>query len=129
MLARLHLSCTVLSYWCTLWLLRPLTLCRAACCDCSFGVVMWELWSGQEPFADLQPAALLFQLTRGLSLPVPGSAEWGGDEPAPPEPAPGYASLMRSCWAPPEQRPSACQLVKALDGMLEQLRQQRRGSS
>ncbi|KAF6257503.1 kinase-like domain-containing protein [Scenedesmus sp. NREL 46B-D3] len=59
----------------------------------SFGVIMWELWAMQEPFAGVHIHALLHQLTTqgGLSLAVPGSAAWGAKT-APPEPAPAGQS-------------------------------------
>lgn len=49
----------------------------------SFGVIMWELWTGQEPFEGLHLHALLHQMTSpcGLQLAVPGSPEWEGEVP------------------------------------------------
>ncbi|WIA09456.1 hypothetical protein OEZ85_008857 [Tetradesmus obliquus] len=90
----------------------------------SFGVIMWELWAMQEPFAGVHIHALLHQLTThgGLSLAVPGSAEWG-DAAAPPEPALGWSALMQRCWrAEPAARPSSRELVGELEEMMAAVR-------
>jgi hypothetical protein len=90
----------------------------------SFGVIMWELWTMQEPFAGTHIHALLHQLTTqgGLHLAVPGSAEWG-DQPAPVEPAPGWSHLMQRCWcADPASRPTGRQLVAELEEMMSAVR-------
>lgn len=81
----------------------------------------------QEPFEGIPLHALLHQLATpgGLTLPVPGTSEWQEDV-CPPEPAPGWCALMRSCWLPQEQRPSSCRLVAALEEMMERLRAERR---
>jgi hypothetical protein len=78
----------------------------------------------QEPFSGTHIHALLHQLTTqgGLSLAVPGSAEWG-DVPAPAEPAPGWSDLMQRCWcADPKVRPSSRQLVIDLEEMMAAVR-------
>ena len=97
---------------------------------CSFGVIMWELWTGQEPFEGVHLHALLHQLSTagGLSLPVPGSPDWG-EEMCPAEPGPGWSALMQQCWLPPEERPTSRQLVQLLDTMMDTLRSMRRSSS
>ena len=46
---------------------------------CSFGVVLWELWTGLEPYADLNYHALMMRLAADratgeqLRPPLPGS--------------------------------------------------------
>jgi hypothetical protein len=47
----------------------------------SFGIVMWELWTGREPFEGLNYHALLHQMTstEGLRPQIPGGARsWAG---------------------------------------------------
>ena len=78
---------------------------------CSFGVVLWELWTGLEPYADLNYHALMMRLAADratgeqLRPPLPGSPEWDGEPVA--ELAPGWRSLVTRCWAEdPAVRPS-----------------------
>lgn len=55
----------------------------------SFGIVLWEIWTGREPFDGLNYHALLHQLgNHGLRPPLPGAADWEEGE-APPEPVHG----------------------------------------
>ncbi len=79
----------------------------------SFGVVLWELWTGKEPYEGLNYHALLHQitLTGGTLRPtLPNSPKWEG-EPAP-EPAPGWCNLVERCWQEaPEQRPSFAEVT------------------
>ncbi|WIA07913.1 hypothetical protein OEZ85_007392 [Tetradesmus obliquus] len=91
----------------------------------SLGIIAWQLWTFQEPFEDVPFHTLLHQLsTQGaLRLALPGSAAWGEEEPAPPEPAPGYSQLMQRCWSvDPADRPSSRQLVGELQEMLVALK-------
>jgi len=65
----------------------------------SFGVVLWELWTGREPYEGLNYHALLHQITTSngaLRPPLPGKARWDGE--VPPEPAPGWSDLCERCW-------------------------------
>ena len=65
----------------------------------SFGIVMWELWTGKEPYEGLNYHALLHQImltNGGLRPPIPNGPKWEGDNC--PEPAPGWAGLMERCW-------------------------------
>lgn len=74
----------------------------------SFGVVLWELWTGREPYEGLNYHALLHQITLtggGLRPTLPTSPKWE-HEPCP-EPAPGWCNLLERCWQElPEKRPS-----------------------
>ena len=48
----------------------------------SFAVVMWELWTGQEPFAGMNYLALMMRLANPrerLRPPVPGTSYWEGE--------------------------------------------------
>ena len=65
----------------------------------SFGIVLWELWTGREPYEGLNYHALLHQITTACNVrpPLPGSSDWehfGGDT-CPAEPAEGYATLVQ----------------------------------
>jgi hypothetical protein len=74
----------------------------------SYGVVLWELWTGREPYEGLNYHALLHQITAsngGLRPTLPSSRAWEG-EPCP-EPAPGWEALVQRCWHDlPEKRPA-----------------------
>ncbi|KAI8472959.1 MAG: kinase-like protein [Monoraphidium minutum] len=92
-----------------------------------FGVVMWELWTGAEPFQDLPLHALLHALVQpeGLCPPLPGDRDWDAGWPAA-EPAPGWAALVARCWArAPRARPAAAELVSSLEAMAAELRRRR----
>lgn len=57
----------------------------------SFGVVMWELWTGREPYEGLNYHALLHQITsstKAIRPAIPGNPDWDGE--ALPELAPGW---------------------------------------
>jgi hypothetical protein len=63
----------------------------------SFGVVMWELWTGREPYEGLNYHALLHQITSSTKCirpAIPGNPDWEGEHL--PELAPGwrYVTLM-----------------------------------
>ena len=65
----------------------------------SFGVVLWELWTGKEPYDGLNYHALLHQMTSSdisMRPALPGSTDW--DPAIGPEPVPGYRALMERCW-------------------------------
>jgi hypothetical protein len=86
----------------------------------------WELWTFAEPFSELPLHALLHALSQpaGLQLPLPGDRDW--DAAAGPEPAAGYEALLRRCWArDAAERPRACEIVFALEGMMSGLRRAR----
>jgi ABC-type phosphate transport system substrate-binding protein/tRNA A-37 threonylcarbamoyl transferase component Bud32 len=70
----------------------------------SFGIVMWEVWSGQQPYADLQMIEIIFGVTNDQMRP-PISAI---DEP-------DLADLIQRCWAQePERRPSFDEILAIL---------------
>ncbi|CAL5222116.1 g4432 [Coccomyxa viridis] len=90
----------------------------------SFGIVMWELWTGKEPYEGLNYHALLHQImltNGGLRPPIPNGPKWEGDNC--PEPAPGWAGLMERCWHElPEERPGFDEIVRELKMMAQALR-------
>ena len=143
--------------WMAPELLRYPNAITEACDIYSFGVVMWELWTGQEPFEGMQLHALLHQLTGSnrLKLPIPGEDSWrehylasitsscnldaldgeGREEEeagalGPSEPVVGYKELMLRCWREaPDERPNTSQLLEALEVMMGVLRQMQRSRS
>ncbi|KAJ7534616.1 hypothetical protein O6H91_13G103000 [Diphasiastrum complanatum] len=70
----------------------------------SFGIVMWELLTGEEPYADLHYGAILGGiLSDTLRPPVPEGCD------------PAWRLLMERCWsADPFRRPSFAEITSAL---------------
>lgn len=107
---------------------RPEKVCER--CDVySFAICLWELWTGQEPYQNVNYHALMHQLTSPGSIvrpPIPGTPEWESSEPSPPELAPGYRDLMERCWAEdPDDRPSFTEVIKSIRTMIIALKPQR----
>ena len=79
----------------------------------SFGIVMWELWTGREPYEGLNYHALLHQITTSNGLlrpPLPDAPDWEFEPLA--EPAPGWRGVIERCWQPePDLRPAFSVLV------------------
>ncbi|XP_044444177.1 uncharacterized protein [Triticum aestivum] len=73
----------------------------------SFGIVMWELLTGEEPYADLHYGAIIGGIVNNTLRPlVPESCD------------PQWRSLMEQCWsAEPMERPSFTEVVKRLRAM------------
>lgn len=71
----------------------------------SFGVVLWELLSGEIPYKDVDSSAIIWGVgSNSLHLPVPSSC---------PE---GFKLLMRQCWSPKARnRPSFRQILMHLE--------------
>ncbi|KAK6236088.1 PB1 domain - like 10 [Theobroma cacao] len=73
----------------------------------SFGIVMWELLTGEEPYADLHYGAIIGGIVSNtLRPPVPESCdqEW--------------RSLMERCWSSePSERPSFIEIANELRSM------------
>lgn len=70
----------------------------------SFGIVMWELLTGDEPYADMHCGSIIGGIMHNtLRPPVPGWCD------------PAWRSLMERCWsADPEQRPPFSEVSKEL---------------
>lgn len=73
----------------------------------SFGIVMWELLTGEEPYADLHYGAIIGGIVSNtLRPPVPESCD------------PEWRSLMERCWsAEPSERPSFTEIANELRSM------------
>ncbi|KAJ6813927.1 serine/threonine-protein kinase B-raf-like [Iris pallida] len=77
----------------------------------SFGIVMWELLTGEEPYADLHYGAIIGGIVSNtLRPPVPETCE------------PQWRSLMERCWsADPSERPSFTEIADRLRSMAASL--------
>ncbi|OVA16318.1 Phox/Bem1p [Macleaya cordata] len=73
----------------------------------SFGIVMWELLTGEEPYADMHCASLIGGIVHNSLRPeVPSWCD------------PEWKSLMESCWASePGERPSFSEISQRLRKM------------
>ncbi|KAF9615180.1 hypothetical protein IFM89_022282 [Coptis chinensis] len=77
----------------------------------SFGIVMWELLTGEEPYADLHYGAIIGGIVSNtLRPPVPDSCD------------PDWGCLMERCWsAEPSERPSFTDIANQLRAMAASL--------
>jgi len=73
----------------------------------SFGIVLWELLTGEEPYADLHYGVIIGGIVSNTLRPqVPDSCD------------PEWRSLMEQCWATePSERPSFTQVAVRLRSM------------
>ncbi|KAG2604596.1 hypothetical protein PVAP13_4NG102920 [Panicum virgatum] len=73
----------------------------------SFGIVMWELLTGEEPYAELHYGAIIGGIVNNtLRPPVPESCDSQ------------WRALMEQCWsAEPSERPSFTEIGKSLRAM------------
>ncbi|XP_078432612.1 RAF-like serine/threonine-protein kinase 24 [Wolffia australiana] len=73
----------------------------------SFGIVMWEILTGEEPYANMHYGAIIGGIVSNtLRPPVPASCD------------PEWRRLMEQCWAPdPAQRPSFTEIAGRLRSM------------
>jgi hypothetical protein len=82
---------------------------------------MWSLWTRQEPFLDLAPNTAFRHIVM-LAARMDKKVQLAAPDPEVAEPAPGYRALMDSCLqTDAAARPTAAQLVEALQGMLQAL--------
>ncbi|ONK70387.1 uncharacterized protein A4U43_C05F33190 [Asparagus officinalis] len=79
----------------------------------SFGIVMWELLTGEEPYADLHYGAIIGGIVSNtLRPPVPESCD------------PEWRSLMEQCWsAEPAERPNFTEIASRLRSIAASLPQ------
>ncbi|TVU39498.1 hypothetical protein EJB05_12921 [Eragrostis curvula] len=73
----------------------------------SFGIVMWEILTGEEPYANMHYGAIIGGIVNNtLRPPVPASCD------------PEWRRLMEQCWAPdPAQRPAFTEIAGRLRAM------------
>lgn len=71
----------------------------------SFGVVLWELLTGETPYKDVDSSAIIWGVgSDSLQLPIPSSCPYG------------FKLLIKQCWsAKPRNRPSFKQILAHLD--------------
>ncbi|KAJ7942569.1 Mitogen-activated protein kinase kinase kinase [Quillaja saponaria] len=70
----------------------------------SFGIVLWEILTGEEPYANMHYGAIIGGIVNNtLRPPVPGFCD------------PDWRVLMEQCWAPdPADRPSFTEITRRL---------------
>ncbi|XP_022732217.1 dual specificity protein kinase shkE-like isoform X2 [Durio zibethinus] len=73
----------------------------------SFGIVMWELLTGEEPYTDLRSEEIIAGIIKGTLRPeVPSWCD------------PAWRSLMERCWSTdPDSRPAFLEITKELRTM------------
>lgn len=81
----------------------------------SFGVVMWEILTGEEPYADMHCGAIIGGIvTNTLRPPIPRRCEYG------------WKALMEECWSnDPADRPSFTEVANKLQAMSVALQSKR----
>ncbi|CAK7333937.1 unnamed protein product [Dovyalis caffra] len=73
----------------------------------SFGISLWEILTGEEPYADMHCGAIIGGIVKNtLRPPIPELCE------------PEWRKLMEHCWSPdPESRPSFSEITNRLRAM------------
>ncbi|KAK6940559.1 PB1 domain [Dillenia turbinata] len=73
----------------------------------SFGIVMWEILTGEEPYANMHCGAIIGGIVKNtLRPPIPDCCD------------PEWRKLMEQCWSPhPELRPSFTEVTNRLRNM------------
>ncbi|GMI76177.1 hypothetical protein HRI_001287000 [Hibiscus trionum] len=78
----------------------------------SFGISMWEILTGEEPYADMHCGAIIGGIVKNtLRPPIPECCH------------PDWRNLMEQCWSPdPESRPSFTEITNRLRSMSTSLK-------
>ena len=85
----------------------------------SFGVAMWELWTGRYPYADMREQTIMYGIMTGMRPDLPRDPSDAAPEPEP-EPCPGWRELMTSAWAEnPSSRPTFDEVAARLEAMIK----------
>ncbi len=78
----------------------------------SFGVLLWQMYTGSRPWSGLTHSQIIMMISKGEARLV-----------FPPGTPKTYEALMRGCTAPkPEDRPCFSDVVKQVEEMLEELK-------
>ncbi|MED6152748.1 hypothetical protein PIB30_094983 [Stylosanthes scabra] len=79
----------------------------------SFGISMWEILTGEEPYADMHYGAIIGGIVKNtLRPPIPKHCD------------PEWRKLMEDCWSPdPESRPSFTVITNRLRSMYKVLQE------
>jgi serine/threonine protein kinase len=72
----------------------------------ALGIILWELATCEAPFYNQKPNLLATLITRGLKLDIPS--------PLPAGFPPAFFEMMQRCWAEPQLRPAAHDLLEYL---------------
>jgi serine/threonine protein kinase len=85
----------------------------------SFGIVLWELFTGEEPYADLHYGAIIGGIVSNTLRPqIPDFCDMD------------WKLLMERCWsAEPSERPSFTEIVNELRTMATKLPSKEQGST
>ena len=76
----------------------------------SYGVVLWELLTQDEPFRGIAPMQIMRLIDRGERPPFPANAH------------PAYRNLVEACWAgDPDTRPTFDEIIERLEGLAKAL--------
>ncbi|KAL7722480.1 Tyrosine protein kinase transforming protein SEA [Entamoeba marina] len=79
----------------------------------SYGVVMWEFLTREEPFADMAPFVIMTQVSeKHMRPPIPPDSDSD----------PEYIQLMKQCWDDnPDNRPTFDEVINRLTLMIEKV--------
>ena len=97
--------------WCAPEVVNHDTYDEMAADVCAFGMTMWEVLTGSEPFGDIPVFAVLLQTTeQDARPPLPAESVWPVK----------VAALVPACWArAPSERPTMVSLATPLNERAE----------
>jgi serine/threonine protein kinase/ABC-type phosphate transport system substrate-binding protein len=85
----------------------------------SFGIILWELLTREQPFAGMSPAAVAVAVIRDNLRPAMPSSEMADTLAMESASSPEYVELLTSCWhADPTIRPTFLEIMTRLSAMI-----------
>jgi len=70
----------------------------------SYGVVLWEIFTGMRPYAGLSESEVVQRITQGKTEKIPANIPSI------------YAEIIRLCWSPnPKERPALSQIIRKIE--------------